>query len=117
MRRPYSLRRLVRRCFNQRPLEGAERRKTRGAWRTHPGRLVKPPDYIEIISLLAQFSNERTIAQGINAVTAAGGGRARHRGGDAKGGSLAVKPAAGRPATQSLSEGMVGLSLASRCPL
>src|SRR5664279_2712260 len=26
-----------------------------------------------------------------------GGGRARHRGGDAKGGSLAVKPAAGSP--------------------
>ena len=26
------------------PLEGAERRKTRGAWRTHPGRLAKPPD-------------------------------------------------------------------------
>jgi hypothetical protein len=46
-----------------------------------------------------------------------GGGRARHRSGDAKGGSLAVKPAADRPATQSLSEGMVWLSSASRCPL
>ncbi len=42
--RPYSLAAPGTPSFILRPLEGAERRETRGAWRTHPGRLAKPPD-------------------------------------------------------------------------